>query len=138
MARFHVFLKAPTFRELNDSTLSQDYSWHALDCGEYAEFDELPSRATSGSRRSFLPATLEGATRRISTLYENIIFKETPSDGEEEYSDGDTPEDTGRNAADSQGTYVLQSVLLRLLNLPCILIRHRANDIYYLGSNQNQ
>lgn len=50
-----------------------------------AKPSQEPSRADSFS--GFLPVTLEAASRRISMLYENIIFRNI--DSEEEFTDNE-------------------------------------------------
>lgn len=88
MARYKVFLGAPTLDDLEFAEASDKYAWTSVKC----EVPPLPERPTQGSSsvdsfsfNGFLPGTLEAASRRISMLYENIIFREIDSEGEEEF-----------------------------------------------------
>lgn len=68
MAHFRVFLGAPSISDLNKAPGS--YTWKTIE----------PPSAEASQPLLYPPATLEAASRRISLLYQNIIF----DDGEEE------------------------------------------------------
>jgi hypothetical protein len=91
MSRFHVFLNAPSLKELRSENSAQDYKWSTIVCDGLTQAEPI-SRNTSHSHLSLSAATIEAASRRISMLYENIIFKDTHSDCEEEYDDDDDSE----------------------------------------------
>jgi hypothetical protein len=67
MGCFRVFLGAPSAKDVSEPT--SDYHWHTL-----------------SSTQPVLPAaTIEAATRRISLIYQNIIFKDDDEDESGEY-----------------------------------------------------
>ncbi|KAG2121925.1 hypothetical protein DEU56DRAFT_89454 [Suillus clintonianus] len=68
MVHFRVFLGAPSISDLNKAPGS--YTWKTIE----------PPSAEASQPLLYPPATLEAASRRISLLYQNIIF----DDGEEE------------------------------------------------------
>ncbi|KAI0056445.1 hypothetical protein BV25DRAFT_1814042 [Artomyces pyxidatus] len=75
--RYRVFLGAPSSSPCFDSS----YSWHTLNTSK-------SSSATSSQHATvYPPATLEAASRRISLLYQNVIFNDLDQDG-----DGNTME----------------------------------------------
>ena len=63
MSRYHVFLGAPTARELLENDKDATFWWLRIT-------DNLPSAITY----TIPPATLEEAHRRISKLYADINF----------------------------------------------------------------
>lgn len=86
MPRFKVFLGAPSLDELTSTEQPGVYTWSSIPCEvppAMAKPSQEQSRADSFS--GFLPVTLEAASRRISMLYENIIFRNI--DSEEGFTD---------------------------------------------------
>lgn len=104
MRRFHVFLKAPTTKDLKETTISQDlgchYQWHTSSYPDSHHGVEDLSRNTSSRLPS---ATLEVASRRISMLYENIIFRDNHENGEDEYIGELDSVQGGQNLPNTQG-----------------------------------
>lgn len=89
MTHFHVFLNAPTLKELREVNPAQNRSWKSVICPEPVVTDILSSQMHSNTTTKILPpATFEEASRRISRIYKNIIFQDTHIDGEKEYTDG--------------------------------------------------
>ncbi|KAF7968833.1 hypothetical protein HWV62_29242 [Athelia sp. TMB] len=76
MSQFRVFLGAPTLSELRHPPAA--YQWTTI-----ASLSS-PSSSTS---LVFPPATLAAASRRISLLYENVIFGEVAEDDEAVYDE---------------------------------------------------
>lgn len=72
MTRFRVFIGAPLTHDNAD--VSVPYHWQTA---------TLETHPASMPALSYPPATLEAANRRISFIYQNIIFGE--SDGLENY-----------------------------------------------------
>src|SRR5882757_1441810 len=70
MAQFRVFIGAPSISDLKRDT--GPYTWKTIE----------PPSAEVSQVLVYPPATLEAATRRISLLYQNIIFDES---GEEAF-----------------------------------------------------
>ncbi|KAG6809895.1 hypothetical protein H0H92_014214 [Tricholoma furcatifolium] len=81
---YRVFLGAPTLADLdNDPSL---YQWQTISSKE-----AIPPKRTLAATQSviFPSATLEAASRRISRIYENVIFDEKSTDGNlDETTDG--------------------------------------------------
>lgn len=104
MPQFHVFLKAPTLKELkgegNDQDISSRFQWHNVLYSNPQDTD-----GSTNIDVQLPPATLEAASRRISMLYENIIFRDDHEDGEAEYV-GDLldPPQVDGNPGNTQGT----------------------------------
>lgn len=102
MPQFHVFLKAPTLKELKDEGNDQDrgsrFQWHNVVYSNPQDTD-----CSTKIDAQLPPASLEAASRRISMLYENIIFRDNHEDGEAEYvGDLDPPQVDG-NPGNTQG-----------------------------------
>ncbi|KAI0028477.1 hypothetical protein K488DRAFT_80658 [Vararia minispora EC-137] len=76
-----VFLGAPS---VNDPVTSSNYAWTTITCPNATSSPGEKYRSSSWA--GYAPATLKAASRRISMLYENIIFSEQSSYGVE---DGD-------------------------------------------------
>lgn len=70
MNRYHVFLGAPTARELATHDKNQHYEWHSIT-------DVL----TPPANYAIPPATLEEASRRIFKLYADIDFQDDSEEG---------------------------------------------------------
>ena len=89
--RYTIFLGAPS-----PSTLSDDgmlYQWHTLESAAYPASMDIAIDFFSG----YPSSALDGASRRISAIYENIIFA---SDDEDE---GDTQTLEEELIGDGQG-----------------------------------
>jgi len=65
MAQYRVFIGAPSVNDLKRDTGS--YTWKTIE----------PPSAEVSQALVYPPATLEAATRRISLLYQNIIFDDS-------------------------------------------------------------
>jgi hypothetical protein len=78
MTHYRVFLGAPSISDLKkDPAVS--YTWKTVE----------PPSAAATQALVYPPATLEAASRRISLLYQNIIFDESNEQGsDEERSEG--------------------------------------------------
>ncbi|KAI0076131.1 hypothetical protein K474DRAFT_1645534 [Panus rudis PR-1116 ss-1] len=79
MPRYHIFLGAPSSKDIHSNKDTQS-QWHVF---------EFPSEQDV---RTLPPATLEAVSRRISVLYENIIFHE----------DDEEPEDISEQANEEE------------------------------------
>ena len=66
MSHFRIFTGAPTRKELEDGAVGISYRWQTV--------SSQTSSRLSGPFHTLPPATLASADRRISMLYENIIF----------------------------------------------------------------
>ena len=76
---YRVFLGAPSPQDLAniDSSAASAYHWQTV-----SSSSRLPSKSSSTrfiATQSFIlpPATLEAASRRISLIYQNVIFDES-------------------------------------------------------------
>ena len=107
MPRYHVFLNAPSMRELNAADTSQggevSFQWQTVAFEDAQEDRDLDESAPQPSL-SLPSADFEAASRRISRLYENIIFKDNPEDGEEEFA-GETSSGEGKPPGNTQGMH---------------------------------
>lgn len=103
MGRRHVFLNAPTARELNAASQTEERTWHVVDCGGPSSESSQSANHASGPK-SVPPEAFEAASRRIAMLYENMIFRETPSE-EEEYLEDDVAAADSRDVG--QGEYTI-------------------------------
>ncbi|KAG6919104.1 hypothetical protein DXG01_009360 [Tephrocybe rancida] len=74
---YRVFLGAPSLADLNKDPSS--FQWQTISSQE-----AFSSKRTLSATQSiiFPPATLEAASRRISRLYENIIFDDGPEEAQ--------------------------------------------------------
>ncbi|KZP29127.1 hypothetical protein FIBSPDRAFT_728098 [Athelia psychrophila] len=77
MSQFRVFLGAPSLADLRQS--SSSYQWQTV--------SSESSKSSGSTSVVFPPATLAAASRRISLLYENVIFGEAEEDDEDMYKD---------------------------------------------------
>jgi hypothetical protein len=83
---FRVFLGAPSKVDVQQDPSS--YHWQTVSSKSSAEASQLPLLP---------PATLEAASRRISLIYQNIIFDD--AEDEQEYHEEEVLEnDEGRGA----------------------------------------
>jgi len=119
---YRVFLGAPTASEIKNDPSS--YSWRTLSSPKLQGPEQvekpLPSLKTTASSKSSRslrptqslafppPATLEAASRRISLIYQGIVFNDQDSPEEEiipvEDPEGDRQEDiTGHGVSVSRG-----------------------------------
>jgi len=79
MTQFRVFLGAPSQKALRQESTESSYHWQTISTSSRSFSAILP------------PATLEAASRRISRIYENIIFNDAEEEGlccNEEDDDG--------------------------------------------------
>lgn len=114
MTRYHVFLGAPSskdiYQDIDDT--ARTYRWNTV------TFPKSPPVLPSG--------TMEAVSRRISMLYENIIFDDEDHDGAD-YSA--VPEHDEVN--DDAGKLCIRPPLLRNIlnkaNYP------RKDDVYHLA-----
>lgn len=88
MSRYQIFLGAPTFKRNSENDVATpavaEYRWQIAGSNHTI----LSQPAAPESRQDVYhlpPATLEAAGRRISMLYENIIFKDVDSLEEDRY-----------------------------------------------------
>ncbi|KAG2747662.1 hypothetical protein P692DRAFT_20574627 [Suillus brevipes Sb2] len=78
MTHYRVFLGAPSISDLKKDP-AVTYTWKTVE----------PPSAAATQALVYPPATLEAASRRISLLYQNIIFDESNEEGsDEERSEG--------------------------------------------------
>ena len=129
MSRFHVFLKAPSFSEFQSN---KEYRWETI----LYDKPSQPGRSSLGassaaSRISLPPATLEEASRRISRIYENIIFNDAHSDGEEEYDGEDQSNDGILDTRNSQGRQT-EAIPTHCADLTPMAREHH---VHYLATN---
>lgn len=82
MARFHVFLKAPTSAEFAREDDEHTRQWHTFSTA--SPLGSADITADSAGAVGLPSATLEAASRRISMHYENVIFKDVTSEDEDE------------------------------------------------------
>lgn len=71
MSHARIFFGAPSRQDLLNST--QEFSWRDIDCEVEVEVEQEPEPQLF----PFQHATLEAASRRISLLYQNVIFDHT-------------------------------------------------------------
>ncbi len=79
MRNFRVFTGAPSMQELEEAPTDTSYQWQTVTSEPKSVLYPLP------------PATVEAASRRISLLYQNMIFRDT-EEGDLDY-DGDQTEE---------------------------------------------
>ena len=133
MPQFHVFLKAPTLKELREDSSAQNGSWKTVICPELVVTDKLSSQMHSNTINSLPPATFEEASRRISRLYENIIFRDTHSDGEEEYAG--EPEAGHTKDIRTQGMSLLCFLPIAKTTHSDTSQLYRTNDLHYMAAH---
>jgi hypothetical protein len=106
---YRVFVGAPTIADIHNDPAS--YQWQTI-----ASKESGPRRTISATQSGiFPPATLEAASRRISLMYQNIIFDDSLD--EQEY----TKDDFENRGQGLQGTFVLPRSLMRnTSNLYCL------------------
>jgi hypothetical protein len=76
MPRYEVFLDAPSVSEWRNASEDIQYHWES-----YIDEDVSSGRdSTQDSDRPFPPATLAAASRRISSIYGNIIWRQDEDD----------------------------------------------------------
>ncbi|KAA1478393.1 hypothetical protein DENSPDRAFT_788085 [Dentipellis sp. KUC8613] len=107
MKRYRVFVGAPSMSPLASSHNLQTFEWHQASAAEVSSAVPHPG---------FPSTALEAASRRISRIYENIIFKDTEDveDEDERFmqaeSQGQAPEQTTLITwAPTQDPNILQS-----------------------------
>lgn len=108
---YRVFLAAPTLEDFDKG--SDSYQWQTVS-----------SVSRQGSTQSVIlpPITLEAASRRISLLYQNIIFDDSLDDME--------PQDEDRsNFSRLEG--LMNFKILRVLAFDC---KRRTDDLDYMAS----
>ncbi|KAI0769391.1 hypothetical protein BD413DRAFT_477912 [Trametes elegans] len=92
MTHYHVFYGAPAVKDLGKP------------CG-HLEWRTATSRNTMPPPLTLAPATLAAASRRISMMYENVIFRESQDPGESYLSSG-SPAAADRPSPGGQTTII--------------------------------
>lgn len=132
MPRHLVFVGAPTpdITRVTYPELSASHRWHTVveDDSPAAHEFAIPAASVTDAYYKLPPATLEEASRRISRLYENIIFGdiEDPEDENVAVLDESRMHDT-------RGTiiYVAHPSLASVITLT---LRNRTNNFDYLAA----
>jgi hypothetical protein len=88
MTKFRVFIGAPSRKDLQQDSTRCLYHWQTI--------SSTPTSLDSGSHSViFPPATLEAASRRISLMYQNIIFDDIQPEDDPFWCDDDEEDGLG-------------------------------------------